>query len=38
MKKVKQITLYVLNGIDHLLEAERVKDDIFAMEHDLWEY
>lgn len=25
-------------GLDALLEAERVKEDIFNMEHDLWEY
>lgn len=25
-------------GIHALLEAERVKDDIFVLEHDLWEY
>lgn len=24
--------------LDGLLEAERVKDDLFKMEHDLWEY
>lgn len=25
-------------GLDALLEGERVKDDIFKLEHDLWEY
>ncbi len=25
-------------GLDGLLEAERVKDDLFKVEHDLWEY
>lgn len=25
-------------GLDALLEAERIKQDIFVMEHDLWEY
>ncbi len=25
-------------GIHALLEAERVKDDLFTLEHDLWEY
>jgi len=25
-------------GIHALLEAERVKDDLFIIEHDLWEY
>jgi hypothetical protein len=23
-------------GIDALLESERIKNDIFVMEHDLW--
>ena len=26
------------NGIDQLLEAERIKQEIFYLEHDLWEY
>ena len=34
----RQIADYALNGIDQILEAERLKDDVFAMEHDLWEY
>ena len=25
-------------GQDVLLEAERIKEDLFIMEHDLWEY
>ncbi|MFH0864799.1 MAG: gliding motility protein GldN [Bacteroidota bacterium] len=25
-------------GMDALLESERIKDDIFILEHDLWEY
>lgn len=25
-------------GLDALLEAERIKDDIFVMEHDLWNF
>lgn len=25
-------------GIDALLEAEQIKDDIFSTEHDMWEY
>jgi gliding motility associated protien GldN len=25
-------------GMDALLESERIKDDIFKLEHDLWEY
>ncbi len=27
-----------MTGMDALLEAERVKEDIFNMEHDLWEF
>jgi gliding motility associated protien GldN len=27
-----------LTGIDLLLEADRIKDDIFNMEHDLWHF
>jgi len=33
----RQINEYTL-GMDALLEAERVKDEIFTFEHDLWEY
>ncbi len=29
---------YMLNGIDQLLEAEKIKEEIFILEHDLWEY
>ena len=25
-------------GLDALLEAERIKEEIFNIEHDLWEY
>jgi len=25
-------------GVDGLLEAERIKDDLFTLEHDLWHY
>ena len=25
-------------GMDALLESERIKNDIFLYEHDLWEY
>jgi hypothetical protein len=28
----------MINGIDQLLEAEKIKEDIFILEHDLWEY
>jgi gliding motility associated protien GldN len=34
----RQIADYMLNGIDQLLEAESIKEDIFILEHDLWEY
>jgi gliding motility associated protien GldN len=34
----RQISDYMLNGIDQLLEAEKIKEDIFVLEHDLWEY
>lgn len=33
----RQLQDYKL-GQDVLLEAERIKDDLFMMEHDLWEY
>lgn len=33
----RKISEYAL-GMDALLESERVKDDIFKLEHDLWEY
>lgn len=32
------ISDYMLNGLDQLLEAEKIKEDIFILEHDLWEY
>jgi hypothetical protein len=25
-------------GIDQLLESERIKDDIFKIEHDMWHF
>jgi len=25
-------------GVDALLESERIKNDLFIMEHDLWHY
>ena len=34
----RQISDYMLNGIDQLLEAESIKEDVFILEHDLWEY
>ncbi|MBP9152564.1 MAG: gliding motility protein GldN [Flavobacteriales bacterium] len=32
------ISDYMLNGIDQLLDAEKIKEQIFILEHDLWEY
>ncbi len=33
----REIATYA-KGIDALLESERIKNDIFTMEHDLWHY
>ena len=33
----REITGY-MQGINKLLEAEKVKKELFEMEHDLWEY
>ena len=33
----RKINEYMV-GLDALLEAERIKTEIFNMEHDLWEY
>jgi gliding motility associated protien GldN len=33
----RSIDTYV-KGLDALIEAEKIKQDIFKMEHDLWEY
>lgn len=33
----RRISTY-MSGLDALLEAEKIKEDIFNMEHDLWEY
>ena len=41
---VKESTVYDRNvsdfmvGLDALLEAERIKEELFNFEHDLWEY
>lgn len=41
---VKEMNVYDRNisqyttGIDHLLESERIKEEIFVIEHDLWSY
>jgi len=34
----RQISDYMINGLDQLLEAEKIKEGIFELEHDLWEY
>ena len=34
----RRIADYKINPLDALLEAQKVKEDIFNMEHDLWEY
>jgi hypothetical protein len=33
----RKINEYMV-GLDALLEAERIKTEIFNIEHDLWEY
>ena len=33
----RKISDYMI-GLDALLEAERIKAEIFNLEHDLWEY
>ena len=33
----RNINQYMI-GLDALLEANRIKDEIFNLEHDLWEY
>lgn len=35
---INQFPEFKDNGVDALLEAERVKNDLFIFEHDLWEY
>jgi hypothetical protein len=34
----RDINLYVLNGMDQALEAERIKEKLRTREHDMWEY
>ncbi len=34
----RKIQEYKVNGLDQLLEAERIKNKIFLFEHDLWRY
>ena len=33
----RQISDYMI-GLDALLEADRIQEEIFNIEHDLWEY
>ena len=33
----RKINEYMI-GLDGLLEAQRIKEEIFNFEHDLWEY
>ena len=33
----RQIDQYMV-GLDALLEAEKIKEELFNFEHDLWEY
>ena len=34
----RKINQYATKGIDQLLESDRIKNEIFKYEHDLWEY
>jgi len=34
----REIFHYILNGMDQILEAEKIEQTIFAYEHDMWEY
>ncbi|MDP4265814.1 MAG: gliding motility protein GldN [Bacteroidota bacterium] len=34
----REISDYKTSTLDQLLEAEKIKNDIFTMEHDLWEW
>lgn len=34
----RTVSTYKTNPLDALLEAEKIKQDIFNMEHDVWEY
>lgn len=34
----REINMYIVNGLDQILEAEKIKHKIFAFEHDMWEY
>ena len=33
----REVTEYMI-GLDALLESDRIKDEIFNIEHDMWEY
>ena len=34
----REISLYVVNGMDQRLEADKIKEGIRYMEHDMWEF
>ncbi|MDX9890826.1 MAG: hypothetical protein RBT13_08365, partial [Bacteroidales bacterium] len=34
----REIFYYIVNGLDQILEAERIKNKIFAFEQEMWEY
>lgn len=34
----REIFHYIVNGLDQILEAEKIKQKMFAIEHDMWEY
>jgi len=34
----REINQYILNGLDQILEAEKIKDRIRVREHDMWEF
>jgi gliding motility associated protien GldN len=34
----REIFFYIVNGLDQILEAERIKNKIFAFEQEMWEY
>ncbi|OQA92013.1 MAG: hypothetical protein BWY27_00433 [Bacteroidetes bacterium ADurb.Bin234] len=34
----REIFFYIVNGLDQILEAEKIKHKIFEYEHNMWEY
>ena len=34
----REINQYIVNGLDQILEAERIKNEIRTREHDMWEF